>query len=727
MKRIFIYLVFLTIFKFSFAQYPNWQQYSAGDGVSCQAFENEETLWVGTTNGLFKLNTVTGEVETFNTANSPLTSNSIRSIVVDNNNNKWIGTRSHGLLMFDDNLWTVYDTANSGLPAMGISDMEIDSDGKIWMKVYSLGGVPGGAGIVCYDGYEWTFYNSQNSGLPGTSYSCIYLDNFEDVWIGCYYEGLVKFDGSDWIVFNEENSGIPNDHVHSLFIDSDNTKWVGTSDGLGRFDDINWTVFDTANSELPYPVIRCINKDENNTLWIGNYVYGTGGQCLATLQSDSIWTIYTTDNSGLPDNLITTINIYQNKKWVGTYNGIASFDNNEWETYELGCGLPDEKVTNIAVGNNDNKWVATSNGLSKFNGNEWVTYNSNNSQLPVDAINSIEVDSNNIVYVNTRGGGLVVINNDVWTVYNTTNSGLPDDNVYCCTFDKNGSIYIGTDNGFAIFIYNEWIVYDTVNSGLPYNQIRDIIIDYDSVVWLISGWNMRKVVSFDGSEWVIHTGENGLPLWSNVFSMAVDHDNIKWLGTNQWGIYSYDGTIWLFHPEIPTTHISDIQVDKNNTKWFGTSEGLAKYVSENNYYVYTEDNSGLSGKMIYSLAIDNNNTIWCGTRFNGISAFNENGFAAIRGNSINERIDVVNSFPNPFVSETTIQISLQRESEVFVTIYSLSGEFIALIYEGRMKTGLNSLTWNGKDNLGNVVNSGVYIISLSIDNREISAKRIIKL
>ncbi len=729
MKKIITSLAILAFYNFIFAQYPNWQQYSAGDNVLCQAFEGEETLWVGTFNGLFKLNTVTGEVETFNTANSPLTSNLIRSLVVDENNNKWVGTWSDGLLKFDDTSWTIYDTAYLGLHSMGIKDLAIDSSGRIWMVVYNLG-VQYGAGIICYDGYEWIFYNSQNSGLPGTSYNCIYIDNFDTVWIGCYYEGLVKFDGSDWTVYNTANSGMPDDHVYSLFIDADNNKWVGTSDGLARFDGLSWTVFDTANSELPYPVIRSINKDDDNTLWIGCHTFNSGGysySSLVTLQNDSIWDIYTINNSGLPSNSVYQITVNQNNKWFGTAKGVVRFDNSEWINYELGCGLPEEEVTSIAIGDNNIKWVATSSGLSKFNDNEWVLYNSDNSQLPVNSIKSIEVDSNNVVYVNTNGGGLVVINNDEWTIFNSINSGLPNDTVYCSTIDKNGVLYVGTNNGLAIFDYNEWIVYDTANSGLPYNQIKGIVIDNDNIIWLISGQNIRRVVSFDGNEWVIQNEENGLPIWAFPYSLAVDYDNRIWLGTSQWGIYSFDGTTWSYQPELPSFLIQDIQVDENNTKWFVAIEGLAKYNSENDYFVYTTDNSGLSGKWVNTVAIDTNNTIWCGTRFNGISAYNENGFASIGNNTIETNIEFITNYPNPFISKTNIQINMPDESFVSVNVYSLSGILVNQIYKGNMKRGLNTFIWDGDDSDGSIVSQGIYIISVSTNSRYISAKRIIKL
>jgi len=50
----------------------------------------------------------------YNSNNSPLTNDTIVSLVVDNLGNKWIGTQGNGLVKLDNNgIWTTFNTSNS--------------------------------------------------------------------------------------------------------------------------------------------------------------------------------------------------------------------------------------------------------------------------------------------------------------------------------------------------------------------------------------------------------------------------------------------------------------------------------------------------------------------------------------------------------------------------------------------------------------------------------------
>ncbi len=727
MKRTLSCFLLYTILTVSNAQYPNWHQYSAGDYVLCQAFENDDILWIGTYNGLFRLTISTGDVVSYNTANSPMTSNIVRAMAIDENNNKWIGTWRDGLMKFDNDSWTIYDTANSGLPAMGFMDMKVDSENKIWMIVYCLDLSTIGS-VVCYDGSDWTIYNSQNSGIPGTSYLSLDIDNYDTVWIGSYYEGLVKFDGQTWTVYNEENSDIPDDHIYAVYIDSDNTKWIGTSQGMAEFDGSNWTVY-TTWSGFPYPVIRSINRDENKTLWISSNTFNSGGisyHCLVSRDTNNVWTVYDQGNSGLPHDCIKQISISDNIKWFGTYNGIASFNDIEWEVVELGCGIPDERIYSLASDNIGNIWSVSLSGLTKFDGNNWEIYHSGNSLLPVNDINAVETHTDNRVYVCTEGGGLVVIENEEWLVFNTANSSLPNDTVNCCVHDQNGYLWIGTNFGLAKYSGNIWIKhYYTGNSGLPSNEIKTVVVDDDEVVWLSSD---GKIVSYDGNNWDIHTFMTGTPIYNDVISMAVDHDNVKWFGTFQYGVISFDGSNWSSHPALPSFFNIAIEVDEDNTKWFGAAGGLFAYKTPNNYHVYTVYNSGLSGKDVYSITIDANNTKWIGTRDNGISIYNENGFptSVNEYDFIDKDMNQLTNFPNPFSDKITIQVNLPIELMVNIDIYHLNGTFVTQLFSGRMKNGINTFTWNGNDINKNVIKQGVYLVSLSVNGQSILSKKIMK-
>jgi len=70
------------------------------------------------------------------------------------------------------------------------------------------------------------------------------------------------------------------------------------------------------------------------------------------------------------------------------------------------------------------------------------------------------------------------------------------------------------------------------------------------------------------------------------------------------------------------------------------------------------------------------------------------------------------NYPNPFNPETEIRFQLPEARDVQLTIYNLKGQKIRTLVNAMKETGFHSVSWNGKDNVGNLVASGVYIYLL---------------
>jgi len=71
------------------------------------------------------------------------------------------------------------------------------------------------------------------------------------------------------------------------------------------------------------------------------------------------------------------------------------------------------------------------------------------------------------------------------------------------------------------------------------------------------------------------------------------------------------------------------------------------------------------------------------------------------------------NYPNPFNPETTISYDLNGESIVILTIYDLSGQIIrTLVNDQAMSAGQYKSVWDGRDESGAKVASGVYFYQL---------------
>ena len=68
--------------------------------------------------------------------------------------------------------------------------------------------------------------------------------------------------------------------------------------------------------------------------------------------------------------------------------------------------------------------------------------------------------------------------------------------------------------------------------------------------------------------------------------------------------------------------------------------------------------------------------------------------------------------PNPFNPKTTIGFALPAASRVALDIYSASGQHVARLLDGYLPAGMQQVVWNGTDDAGRSVGSGVYFYRL---------------
>jgi len=72
----------------------------------------------------------------------------------------------------------------------------------------------------------------------------------------------------------------------------------------------------------------------------------------------------------------------------------------------------------------------------------------------------------------------------------------------------------------------------------------------------------------------------------------------------------------------------------------------------------------------------------------------------------------VSNYPNPFNPNTTISLALAKDSDVTVRIYNVKGQVIKNLLNGKVKAGSHTLQWNGTDDNGSPVSSGIYLVKL---------------
>ena len=74
------------------------------------------------------------------------------------------------------------------------------------------------------------------------------------------------------------------------------------------------------------------------------------------------------------------------------------------------------------------------------------------------------------------------------------------------------------------------------------------------------------------------------------------------------------------------------------------------------------------------------------------------------------------NYPNPFNPETKITFQFPQASQVTLRIFNILGKEIKTLVNEQYQAGKHTVNWDGKDNLGNVVSSGIYFYQLRAGN-----------
>ena len=83
------------------------------------------------------------------------------------------------------------------------------------------------------------------------------------------------------------------------------------------------------------------------------------------------------------------------------------------------------------------------------------------------------------------------------------------------------------------------------------------------------------------------------------------------------------------------------------------------------------------------------------------------------------------NYPNPFNPETTISYSLKENTDVIIEVFNLKGQKVRTLVNENKNLGKHTVLWNGTDNNGESVSSGIYYYRMKTINLEETRKMIL--
>lgn len=94
-------------------------------------------------------------------------------------------------------------------------------------------------------------------------------------------------------------------------------------------------------------------------------------------------------------------------------------------------------------------------------------------------------------------------------------------------------------------------------------------------------------------------------------------------------------------------------------------------------------------------------------------------------NLLPDDFKLMQNYPNPFNSETIIKYQIPKDSEVTLTIYNMLGQEIKKIIVKKQYPGYYSFKWDGMNNYGRKVSSGIYIYKIETSSGYAEANKMV--
>jgi hypothetical protein len=88
----------------------------------------------------------------------------------------------------------------------------------------------------------------------------------------------------------------------------------------------------------------------------------------------------------------------------------------------------------------------------------------------------------------------------------------------------------------------------------------------------------------------------------------------------------------------------------------------------------------------------------------------------------NYSFDLSPGFPNPFNAETIIQYQIPESGDVQLIVYNLQGQAVRHLVHEKIRAGQHNVAWDGRDDMGRDLASGVYFYRLEMKGQSRSQK-----
>ena len=397
-----------------------------------------------------------------------------------------------------------------------------------------------------------------------------------------------------------------------------------------------------------------------------------------------------------------------------------------WVTQTSGTGVA---LNSVKAVNQSTGWIGAAGGrvLRTLNtGNIWT--NVGNGRIGTADIYAIDALDANTAFVTTSPAATYI--------FRTTNGGTSWDTVFTQAggfidaikmFDANNGMALGdpvggkwtivkTSNGGATWVRDT--THAPVQAGAEAGSNNGFASVGASNLWFAGNSNsasapQRIYRSIDGG--LTWTSSNlPFPSLASNFTAGIGFT------TAQIGVVGNNNGLAVRTTDGGATWIS-VTIATGSTPIYGVAPAAGEFFATMGANVYRSSDRGATWSSSFtgsigtfnhaSFATNGSNTRgWAVTATGGIAAFSGSVTDVKEGLvvEIPTSFSLLQNYPNPFNPTTTLRYALPKDARVTLSIYNILGQRVATLRDEVENVGFYNIVWNGRNDFGTPIASGVY-------------------
>jgi signal transduction histidine kinase/ligand-binding sensor domain-containing protein len=500
-----------------------------------------------------------------------LPSSMVTNIFQDSEGFLWMSVFSSGLVRYDGAKMDLF-SSKDGLTDLGVWQILEDGQGYLWISS-NAGVVVSEEPVSAYKNGRRLKFTNQLGGVnlsdEGMTENRLAVDKSGKIWVATVTHGLIGYQTTEdsRLMVDTVSTKLDTNFdlfVSSVFASKTGTLFAALEGGiLAECDDKNLTILYSPKISSNEQNFNSLFEDEKGQIW----AFKQNGELLLFR-----------DKSSLPifiskQPLTNYFGIYTFEEGViwtsNSESGITRIDKENFQVlgvYTRANGLLSNHIYDVYEDREGNIWIAQSGGVSKlrFNYKAFENFGAEPNAgekpiLPNPKVNTILVPEINSAlcrfWVGTEGG-LACIHNDGLSTVFTEADGLFGDWINGMEEDREGRIWIASIYGLSALVFDQKLIF---------NEAQDI-----------------KEISIRGRKAYLFTMPDSPPI----------------IASEKLTLYS-------------------IQLDQSvESLWFPGSRSLYGIVGQNSYSL--GEKSGLPQTVYNSVAFDNEGYLWVGTRDKGL-------------------------------------------------------------------------------------------------------------